>query len=429
MSGMPAAVRKGILARTWASDFLPLALVAFCMVMNFALALLNSLVASVQEIHVVVLQLFMTLCAAGLLVLRRPRVTTDQAMLFIMLAICVFASTVYHRSTDLKTLYDMSVIPLFVVLGSTIRKIPRWFVHALFVAVLATTLVEALAPDLYARVVNPLKYYANTRSWVADKLEDDSGDPGFYFGAERDGGIHRASGLFLEPLSTGYFACIAAIFYIYEYKYQFAKKMLALAGCVLIIILADARASLGVLFVIAAGAPILARLPRLVGLLLPFLVFAGGAVVYYSAVGSHHIVDMATRLSWTYEELRAADLSALLFGGLDQTHANDSAILYFADVAGILGYILLMYISAGVASTGERPFITNAALIYLASTSLFGHAFASIKTGALLGFLVASHKPPDNGSAVTLRRDGGGASSVLPNRQAPSQTGIIDRER
>lgn len=394
MSGMPAADRKGTLAR-WDGDFLPLALLAFCTVMNFGLAIVNNLVTNIQEIHVVAVQLFVTLCAAALVVLRRPRLTADQVILFVMLVSCIVISTIYHGYTDVKILYDMSVIPLFVVLGSTIRRIPRWYMHMLFVIVLTTVTFETAMPDVYAKIVNPLSYYANTRSWVADKIEDQADVSGFYLGAQRAGegdATHRASGLFLEPLSLGYFACIAAIFYLNEYRFQVGRKILAVAGCSLLIILSDVRAALGVLFVIAVGAQVLARLPRLAGLALPFLVIAGGAVLHFSSVGDQHIADLAGRLSWTFEELREADLTTLLFGGFDQTHANDSAILYFAEVSGILGYVLLLYISAGVSSLKERPFITNAVLIYLASTSLFGHAYASIKTGALLGFVVGSQK-------------------------------------
>ncbi|TCU14124.1 hypothetical protein [Rhizobium sullae] len=391
MSGMPASDRKGTLAR-WDGDLLPLALVAFCTVMNFGLALVNNLVTNIQEVHVVAVQLIVTLCAAALVVLRRPRLTADQVILLVMLVSCVVISTIYHGRTDVKILYDMSVIPLFVVLGSTIRRVPRWCMHMLFIIVLITVAFETVMPDAYAKIVNPLRYYANTRSWVADKMDDQADDSGFYFGAQRGDATHRASGLFLEPLSLGYFACIAAIFYLNEYRYQAGRKILAVSGCSLLIILSDVRAALGVLFVIAIGAPLLARLPRLAGLALPFVVIAGGAVLHYSTAGDQHIADLAGRLSWTFEELREADLTTLLFGGFDQTHANDSAILYFAEVSGILGYVLLLYISAGVSSLNERPLITNAALIYLASTSLFGHAYASIKTGALLGFVVGSQK-------------------------------------
>lgn len=403
MSGVPATERVGSTAIIDA-DFFPLALVTFCAVMNFGLALINNLVASVQEIHVIAVQLLATLSAAALIVLRRPRISPDQAILFVLLLICIVISTIYTGKTDVKILYDLSVVPIFVVLGSTVKKIPRRLMHAILILVLLTTVFEAMAPDLYSKIVNPLKYYANTRSWVAAKLDDDVGEAGFYFGAQRDGeDHHRASGLFLEPLSLGYFACVAAIYYLQEYKSDTARKLVAVFLCCLLTVLADVRAALGVLFVITAGAPILRRLPRAAGFALPFLVIAAGAVLHLSSLGNQHISDLAGRLSWTFVELLDAQLGSLMFGGFDQAHANDSAILYFGNVSGLPGYFLLLYISAGVYSSGERPLTTHAALIYLAGTSLFGHAFASIKTGALLGFVVGSQNRILKGSGHSPR--------------------------
>ncbi|OWK26022.1 hypothetical protein AJ87_47515 [Rhizobium yanglingense] len=57
--------------------------------------------------------------------------------------------------------------------------------HMLFVIVLTTVTFETVMPDVYAKIVNPLSYYANTRSWVAAKIDDQADVSGFYLGAQR----------------------------------------------------------------------------------------------------------------------------------------------------------------------------------------------------------------------------------------------------
>lgn len=395
-----------------ASDAAPVLLVLAAMSFNFLLAILNANGREATGGQVQLVQLTITALALGLIAVRgRPHV---QFAFPLLLGAYIFFFVVTGFLTggyNIKALYDVVLLASFIALGATVGRLEIRALNWLIGIAAAVALFELFLPGTYANFVDPFSYFANTREWVAEATSDVFSDGaalsinGTRGGGESWLGItgngHRVGGIFLEPLSQGYFAVIASIIYSVAYQNRLRARTIATIVCLLLAAVSDTRAASMLIIAFYLLTPVFRRLPIGFAALVPFLGLALAFVGYLLIMGDIQDSEFAFRLSLTFGVIAQTPLYITLFGGIDTTHAADSGIVTLLAYSGIGGTIVFFLMSAGWASSQTRaalPAILVA--IYLIVTALFGGAFFSIKTAALLGLVI--------GAA------GSGAFSALP---------------
>lgn len=376
-------------------------LVAFAMLFNPLLSLVNAHVTGISGTIVTGIQLAITFAAIGLIVLRGgPRVSIAfPALFFAFLLLCLIAGAL-AGSTDLKTIYDVALLCIFIALGSTLRIVPTGFLKWLLAISLAVAIFEFVAPDLYVMIFDPLGYSSNTRGWVAELLADTftdgaglavgavRGDGQAWLGASESG--HRVGGVFLEPLSQGYFAVIMAIFLGHAYQKDFLRRTIATLLCLIMAMLSDTRVASMLIVFFYISAPFVRLVPAYLAMAIPPLGLGVGLFVFW-LTDPQMTSEFIFRLTLTFGVILQSSIFNVVFGGIDMTYAADSGVVTILSRAGLLGLLIFFAVASGaVSSKINPPAILHFVMIYLVVTSLFGAAFLSIKTAALLGLMIGA---------------------------------------
>lgn len=370
----------------------PFLVAIFCASFNFGLAVINARVGGASTTLVTLVQVVATLMVVACILKKRAR----ASLAYLYAAVGVVASwaivSAYKGSFDISGLYSAVSVPIFVVFGTLFRHLPvRWMTW--FVAiVLVVALLETVFPDAYVALANPLSYYRATRVWVA--AQDANDVDGLYVGAMRAGGSalslldhHRAGSIFLEPLSLGYFAALAFIFFSVKYRDQYRRLGSAFAACVLMSLLADTRVST-LIIVLTLLLTLIRRPPAVATWLMIILVYFGG-YLGYQAIGGWG-GDLAYRLSLSYESIASASLGQLFFGEMRILTLGDSGLVSMLSSYGLIGFMLFIAIAINLF---DRSWLRSshapiAIASYFCAASLFGAAMLSIKTSIFLGMVV-----------------------------------------
>ena len=376
-------------------DRLAIAVVGAAVLMNFFLAAVNTHIAKMSSTSVILIQLTLTAIALSLLLIRHPRATATYYLLLSTLLWLALASTFFHEIYP-RFFYDILVIPIFTLLGSSVRNVDIKWLRRLVWIVLTIAAIEAIWPSVYIQLLNPLSYYISTRDWVAATNTPAAlSDAGLYVGAKRPGGDifgiaqHRVGSIFLEPLSSGYFSIIAALSFLYFYNFKFRTTALPLAACLILALLSDTRSATAILIALVAFGGLLRYIPRYLGLWVPIAIITTIGAIYLSA--STYDRELSYRIGITFSALQDADLVEIMFGGIDTQRAGDSGLVALIGNAGILGALIYFYVASGLVLGNKRMIgLSVSIMIFLVSTAFFGGAFFSIKTGALLGFIVGA---------------------------------------
>ena len=376
-------------------------LVAAGVSFNFFLSIANAHVLSVSGTHVQIVQLAITGAALLLTFLRGgptvPFAFPALVVAFIVLSgISAFAA---GGAGDIKTTYDVVLLCTFIALGSTVGRMPLRVLNWILAFSAVVAVFEYFMPTAYTQLVDPLDYFANTRAWVAEALGDTFtegaglGISGIRGSGESWLGLsvggHRVGGIFLEPLSQGYFAAVLAIFYCYHFQDDFRRRTLACLVCLVLALISDTRLAVLLIGFFYIATPVARRLPAQIAYLVPVVGLALGMSVF--AVFNDNTSEFVFRLSLTFQTLLHSQLYNVLFGGVDLTYAADSGIVTILSRAGLLGLMVFFVIASGLASMHQRiSTVLILVSVYLFATALFGAAFLSIKTAALLGLLIGA---------------------------------------
>lgn len=375
-------------------------LVAAGISFNFFLSIANAHVLSVSGTHVQIVQLAITGAALLLTFLRGgPAVPFAFPALIVAFVVLSGISAFTAGASDIKTIYDVVLLCTFIALGSTVGRLPLRLLNWLLAFSAGVALFEYFAPAAYTQLVDPLGYFANTRAWVAEALADTFtegaglGISGIRGSGESWLGLsvggHRVGGIFLEPLSQGYFAAVLAIFYCYYYQDDFRRRTLACLVCLALALISDTRLAVLLIGFFYIAAPLARRLPAQLAYFVPVLGLALGFLVF--SVFNDSSSEFVFRLSLTFKTLLHTPLYNVLFGGVDLTYAADSGIVTILSRAGLLGLMVFFLVATGLASMHRRvAMVLILVSVYLFATALFGAAFLSIKTAALLGLLIGA---------------------------------------
>lgn len=378
-------------------DVFRVGVVWIALMMNFILALVNANVAAISPNIVLAVQLTVTAAAALVIVNDPPKV--GPAFIVSMLAVLLgyVLSGLFHQELDARSLYDVMVIPIFMLLGMTMHRFRSWMINVPMAVVTIVALADGLLRDQFAAIVNPLSYYRSTRTWVAAQSSAFSEDSGLYVGADRSGGSifsfisdHRVGSIFLEPLSLGYFAVIATIAYAIVYRDNRGKFLAGAALCIFLTLLADTRTAAFLVVVFVLTVFVTKHVSRLLVALVPLAILVLGGLIYLRTGGGGG--ELTFRLGLTYKAFLQTNSISFLVGDVSSEQIYDSGLIAIIHNIGVISTLILIYLVSGVLTSTWRNFsyVPLLAILYVMVTLLFGGAVFSIKTAALFGFMVGA---------------------------------------
>jgi hypothetical protein len=376
-------------------DALRIALVWAALLMNFGLALVNANVAGMNPTIVLAAQLALTAAAAVVILLDPPRVSPSFVIAILVVLLGYLLAGLFHQKLEPRGLYDVLVIPIFMLLGMTLHQLRAWMINIPMVVITLVGLADGLLRDQFATIVNPLSYYRATRLWVAAQDSAFSEDNGLYVGADRAGGLvfsfisdHRVGSIFLEPLSLAYFAVVATIVYAIVYRNQRGKFLAGGAACLFLALLADTRTAAFIVFLSIVATLFVKHVPRILVFLVPVAIITLGGLIYLMAGEG----ETAFRLSLTYDAFMQMDSLSFLLGDVTSEQMSDSGLIEVIHNVGVVSAVVVIYLVSGILSFEWRRYsiVPLLAIIYVMVTLLFGGAVFSIKTAALFGFMLGA---------------------------------------
>jgi putative polymerase len=375
---------------------------------NFVLCFVNTSLLHVSSAGVV-------LCEIALVGMALLAIIDRSKLVVALLAGCVlywvFIATV-QGAFDPKPLRDM-VIPLVFYAAGRALGTPRdadRLVAAAVAVVLAVGVFEFLFLPLYIHYFDVLGYYVS-RGTVSASQAEVASDRLFVSGMRYEGrtllpflGEHRASSVFLEPVSVGNFGAIAWAWVLLRNWGRPLATALKLTPILAIFVLADARFGL-MISLATTVAYVGARHVRWPVLLLaPFLVIVALALVGYAYPDLPWDNTLRGRLLLSgqfLQKLTIPDVFALVrVGGF----LSDSGYAYTLTQIGLVGFALLWsaFVLAPCHSLAAWRYRLFAAL-YVVALLTISDSIYSIKTAALLWFLLGVLAYPARASQASGR--------------------------
>lgn len=296
---------------------------------------------------------------------------------------------------DLKAVRDFMIPIAFYALGRR-RPDPKLADRAALISgaiVVAMGLFEFMALDAYVSVFNIIKYYV-ARGTVAPS--DVSADAGALFqsGMRPDArallsflGPHRASSVFLEPVSTGNFGAILYLWAIFRKGMRFRWTLAAMG--VASIILADARFGAYV-SIAATGVYLVAgRFPRAIWVAAPFLILSILSVYGLTTAEKVWSNDIGGRMLWTAMLLTSLTPDAVFGLSPLKPFLSDSGYAYTLNEIGLVGFAGLWALFILLPERTREAWAFKAAIAtYICLLMLISDSVYTIKTAALLWFML-----------------------------------------
>ncbi|MCL6708468.1 hypothetical protein M8R20_15865 [Pseudomonas sp. R2.Fl] len=361
--------------------------------LNLFLCFVNTRVFGIGQSHLMLAEMMMV--GSALL----AAMTRQIGLYLILVLFCSYMVFLFalRQETDLKTLRDMLIAIAFYFLGarSANMRLADRLVVASAVVVLFFAFFEYLALDLYLEYFNILGYYLARGSVT---LEDTLGSTKGLFGSGLRPeartllpflGDHRVSSVFLEPVSAGNYGALIYCWAIVrkDMRWRWAVVVAAL----MVIVMADARFGFFTCILVTLLLPFFRVIPKIIWFAAPFLlltIFAGYGIISQTGGGANDIIG---RFNVT-AHLLARLSPAVVFGfeATDQFTA-DSGLAYTLTQFGIAGFVLF-WIGAVYAPVrdGKAWQFHAAMLVYLLLLMLISNSFYSIKTAALMWFLLGT---------------------------------------
>lgn len=374
-------------------DNITFAIIAACIFQNFFLSIANRHLFPMNSSIVTLVQLIITAMAAGVVIIRRPRLNTGFFVSLAIVIIISFIGSIYRGSINVKFIYDIILIPIFIALGSSIYVFRAKIIYIIFAIVVAIGLFEGFFVNTYVEIVDQGNYYANTRDWAADSAGKD-GEAALYGGAIRPDaaaisgflGFHRIGSVFLEPHTFSYFSVVMMIYSLMRYNDSTLKKFGLLFIFSIPPILADSRASMFVIIIIFLSWPILKKIPSMIS---PIILYIYLNIIYFFPRDFSFLFgDVGLRITITKYGLNVYDTINYIIGG-SHIFSGDSGVIYMMSDFGAFGLVIYLITISGFTISRNNQFC-YAILIFLMFMNIFGAVTFSIKIAAFLGLLIGA---------------------------------------
>lgn len=363
------------------------------LVFNLLLCFVNTRVLPVRDSYVMGVEMILIGAAFLALVGRRLDI---YLILFLYLSYMMLLFAL-RGAMDLKAVRDMLVPVAFYLLGTRVSdiRLADLLVLASAAIVIFFGLFEYLLTEFYLDNFNVLGYFLARGSLLPE--ETFGATRGLFISGIRPEprtllsflGQHRVSSVFLEPVSAGNFGVIAYAWALFrsDMRGRWVTMGLALAT----IVLADARFGFYTCILLTLLVPFYRFVPRPIWLVAPFLMLAIIAVYGLSTGTDGGPNDIGGRLRVTASILTQLDLPIVLGVATTDLFTADSGLAYTLTKFGLLGFVGLwaLFIYAPMKSPTAWTF-HSMVIIYLLLLMLISNSFYSIKTAALLWFLLGT---------------------------------------
>lgn len=378
---------------------------------NAALCFVNTVVLPVSDVMVMGSELLLVATALALALDRRiePYLVLG---LFVSYACLLMA---LRPGLDPKTVRDFLIPVTFYALG---RRRPDLGIAdgAAFwsgLVVLAFGLFEYLAFDTFQAFFNIIKYYVARGSVAPAELANQAGSTLFVSGVRPDArnilpflGPHRVSSVFLEPVSTGNFGAILYMWALVRRDMRRRWATMALAAAA--IVLSDARFGLYVCVAATLVLPVARVVPRVVWFALPFAIMTALAIYGFESAEMRWQNDIGGRLLWTARLLTSLTPAAVMGMSPEKPFLADSGYATVLNEVGLVGFVAFWALFIFVpAANPEGQRLRTAVAIYLCLLLVISDSVFSIKTAALLWYMLgALARPPDLSPVPLAHRKG-----------------------
>lgn len=383
---------------------LTLALLVGALTFNTALCFLNTNVMGVNDTMVMGSEVVLVATA---LYLGLGRNAAPYVVLAVFMSYAAMLMAM-RPLLDPKAVRDFLIPIAFYLLGRSCRD-PRLADRAALICgliVVVFGLFEFLALDVYVKYFNIIKYYVARGTVAPSDVKADTGAL-FASGIRPDArtllpflGPHRASSVFLEPISTGNFGAIIYIWCLN--RKDMRKRWLTMATGIGAIILSDSRFGANVCVVATAAWFVAPRTPRFVWLAAPFFVLAGLAIYGFTSAEVKWENNFGGRLLWTARLVTSLSPAAVWGLSPDKPFLSDSGYAYTLNQIGLVGALGFWSLFIFTPESSPRAWrfkvcvATYICLLMLVSDSVY-----SIKTAALLWFLTGtSDAAPDEAETL-----------------------------
>jgi putative polymerase len=392
------------------TDFLAGGLLVSAVLFNAALAIINAKVMPLNTSIVIACEVLIV-GAAHLLALMqfRTQMLPWYGLIFFLMAFALFRWAALG-APEVKYLRDVLLIPTFIILGMTFSRERLASVLVLLqLIVLGVMLLEVLSVETYANLFDIKSYYVNTRGYTEEDFWNTAST--LFVSASRPDdrfftflNYHRISSVFLEPVSLGDYCIIMFSFALAFWRNLTAiQRIVLLGGSVLLIVGCDSRLATVSCLIIAAASLIAPRMPPRIVLFLPgaVLIVAFAAVTYLGLKPGPD--NFSGRLAHTIDLLRTYGTAEFL--GISETYmskAVDSGLAYLISTQSILGVLVIWLFIALYTDerTKEAVIFKTAVALYLSLSMLVSFAFLTIKTAAIVWFVMGALQSAPARSAV-----------------------------
>ncbi len=384
------------------------------LVFNFVLCFVNTRVTPVTSGSVMLSEmLIITIAMAAALTRRAPLYLLIAAFVSYMMFLFALRGGQY----DLKSIRDILIPITFYFAGMRIHdpKLGDRLVLASALIVVAAALFEYLLVDTFISYFNVIGYYVARGTVSVDQLYGQT--QGLFISGTRAEprtilpflGPHRVSSVFLEPVSMGNFAVVVYSWALYRGR-EMAWRWWLMALAFSLIALADARFGLYTCVLITLLYPFFNFVPRPVWAMLPFLLLAVVGIygITWGSGGGPN--DLAGRFAVTAHILTQLPFSVVMGVEVTDQFTSDSGLAHTLTAFGLLGFIGLwtLFVHAPLAEARAWRF-HSMVIVYLLLLMLISDSFYSIKTAALLWFLLgtsnAFRAAPGASSAAERKRE------------------------
>ena len=360
---------------------------------NAFLCFLNTTAMGIRESHVMLFEMALIGCAFLAALSRRIDLYLVAAF-FLSYMLLLFA---LRGEIDLKAVRDVLIPIGFYFMGTQVRdiRLADRLVTVSIAIVLAFGLFEYFLTELYLDFFNVLGYFIARGSLT---LEETFGATrGLFISGLRPEprtllsflGQHRVSSVFLEPVSAGNFGAIVFAWALFRSDMRF--RLAVMAAALATVVLADARFGFYTCILMTLMLPFYRLVAKPVWLVLPFLLLALIAVYGLATGTDGGANDIAGRFKVTAAILTRLDLPVVLGIATTDEFTADSGLAYTLTKFGLFGFVALWAALVFAPFRDAKAWSFHSmVLIYLLLLMIISNSFFSIKTAALLWFILGT---------------------------------------
>jgi len=412
-------------------DSVPDLIVFACILFNFALCFVDTNIVALGPVHVMAAEAailgfaFFTPFIFGTRQIERM-----DYLLFALLINWVFLS-IFRQTLNPKLFRDVAIMPIFIMLGQASRGVTfHKRMYALHVTILLFALWEAVSLSTFVSFFSVADFFAHTRGlqnddwWINNGLFISSVRPEsrFLFPSLP---VHRLSSVFLEPVSLGNYVIIATIWLAASWREMPNWiRWSAILINTLLLVGSDSRMATMTCLVILVAACFRRRIPRYAAVPIAPVVVAlmfGSVAILGLEKGQD---DFGGRLAYSVQVFQDFGVEDYFGVSLAKMKAVEDAGFAYLVISQSIVIVVVLWAAIFVKglSTPNARFVYFAVATYLALNLTVSWALFSIKTAALLWFLLGRANREDADLAVSATDIGKAiASPATSDRQLITQ--------